>query len=112
MNIDVINENIKELENSETTFENVQELAYLYTVKNNFQKFDEVETELNEIFPAYKKYVESKREYQLHRTDETGMIKYMEILCQEVADFLDALYSGTSTLKERKFLKAVFERFN
>lgn len=110
MNLQIIEENIKELEMADTTFDTVQELALLYIIKNNLKSPVQttVEREYTEILPAYKKYVEAKRQFQLKQTDETNMIKYMELLCSEISDFLIALYSGTSTYKERKLLEQIF----
>lgn len=107
MNLQTIQENILELENSETTFDSVQELAYLYIIRNNF-KSDAVEKEMSDILPAYEKYISAKKKYQLGETDDTCMIKYMELLCDEISEFLSALYSGTSTRKERKLLESIF----
>lgn len=111
MDIDILEENIQELENSDTTFENVQELAYLYIIKDHLYssnasiKQDDVEKELSDILPAYQKYINSKRRYQLHDTDDESMIKFMQLVCQELKEFILSLYNGTSTRKERHYIE-------
>ena len=61
--------------------------------------------ELMEILPAYDKYIESKRKYQMYESDDIAMCHYMDLLCEEIADFIYSLYSGTETRKERHKLE-------
>lgn len=63
------------------------------------------ENELMEILPAYEKYVNAKRLYQMKQTDDVAMVEYMELLCYEISDFMMELYAGTSTRKERHHLE-------
>lgn len=104
MDIEIINENIKILEDSETSLENIQELALLYTVKNNFSG-DKVESELSDILPAYKKYLDAKRKFQMKEIDDTPMVDYMKLLCKEIQDFVLLLYNNTHTRKERHYIE-------
>ena len=112
MDIQIINENITELENLDTTFDNVQELAYLYIIKDHFTKSDKIEQELSDILPAYQRYVEAKRRFQLNLTDSEPMIELLKLLCQEIADFIGILYSGTSTRKERHILEETLSKIH
>lgn len=103
MDINVINNAITTLENEETTFDNVSELAMLYIVRDKMQ--NELMTGMshssNEILPTYKKYREIKTRYQLGQTDEGEVIRTTKLLCHEISEFLDNLFSCTDMLKER-----------
>ena len=106
MDIDIIEQNIQDLENADTSFCNVEELAMLYIVqdhlKNRLQT--QIEDELDDILPVYKKYIDVKQKFQLNQVDDTAVLHYFSLVCQEIKEFLLTLYSGTSTLKERKQL--------
>lgn len=106
MDIQIIDENIKELEMGDTTFDTVQELAFLYIVKANFKSSIQtmVEREYDDILPAYKKYVEAKRQFQFNQADETSMLKYLQLLCNEIQEFILSLYSSTNMRKERHYI--------
>ena len=104
MDIQIIQDNIDVLENSETSLENIQELALLYTVRNNFSG-DKVESELSDILPDYKKYLDAKRKFQMKETDDTPMVDYMKLLCKEIQDFVLLLYNNTHTRKERHYIE-------
>ena len=110
LDLEEINNTIKELENADTTFDTCIKLSALYTVKSNLEQppRNETENELDDILPAYRKYINAKREYQLNGGDESSMIKYMKLLCVEISEFLNSLYSGTSTENEREFIKSIF----
>lgn len=110
----LIEENIIELENSDTTFENVQELAYLYIIRDKlFTVADKTEKELSEILPAYEKYIDAKRKFQMKQSDDEQIIYYFNLTCEELKDFICSLYSGTSTRKERQSLiNLLYELYN
>ena len=106
MDIQIINENITILENSDTTVDNVQELALLYIVRKGLKSSLQtmVDGELKDVFPAYTKYIEAKRKFQLNEIDEFAMVKYMQLLCNEIKEFIETLYHTTDTRKERVIL--------
>ena len=106
MDIQAIQDNIKELENGITNVDNVQELACLYIVRDNLLKQDTniVEQELKDILPAYRKYCNTKTKYQLHEVTEEAVEHDMNLLCQELKDFIITLHSGTDFYKERRIL--------
>lgn len=108
MDIKAIDTVIKELEDSDTTADNVQELSSLYIVKEYLQKHNNnVEKELNDILPAYNEYVDCKRNYQLHKGNIDSMLFCFKILCQEVEEFVYSIYSGTCTGKERRYFNTM-----
>ena len=104
----LIQEAITELENGETTLENITELASLYIVVDHFP-INKVEDELNDILPAYGNYVAVKRQYQLRETTESGLVKAMKLLCTEIEEFITTLYQCTDANRERKCLKDALE---
>jgi len=106
-----IEDTINELENQPTTLDNCRILADLYICKANNEKAvyeqnttlkDDVENELNDILPTYRNYVDAKRRYQLHELNVDVPIKYMKDVCKEIKEFIQVLYSGTSTIDERE----------
>lgn len=130
MNIDEIRSAIVELENSDTTYENCRKLASLYIVDRIYQERTEnalerkitqltanderdTEKELNDLFPSYQKYAETKRKYCLGQLPESLLQKDMLNLCEEISEFLHILYINTYTDKEREAIKTIiidFER--
>ncbi len=104
MDIKAIEDNIKELENSITNVDNVQELACLYIVRDNLLKQDTniVEQELNDILPAYKKFCITKTKYQMQEVTEDAVVHDMKIVCQELKEFILSLYSNSDFYKERQ----------
>lgn len=113
MDIRAIQDAIRELEESDTTFENVQELAALYIVKENLlptidakvNEQDIVESELDDILPRYKYYVNLKRKYQMHEATKELLIISMQDVCKEIKDLVFTLYNNTDTADERKLIK-------
>lgn len=112
MDIIAITEAIETLQNSDTTVENVNELASLYIVKEHLQTRleTEIDREYDDILPAYKKYVEIKRRYQLKEVTEGAVIKALNVLCQEIQEFLHIIYIHTDMNRERKILLTLFEQ--
>ena len=100
MNIEEIQSEIKTLERDATTFSNVSKLASLYIVNERLQNgtqaiVDGIQRELNDILPAYRKYVEVKRECQLKNTDKTALIDSIQLVCKELQEFILILYNNT-----------------
>ena len=108
LNIDEVNNTIAELENGETTFDTCIKLASLYTVKEHYNSInDEVVEEYNDILPQYRKYVESKRKYQLGEITEMALEKQTTLVCKEVSEFIRSLYSSTDMPIERELIKSM-----
>ena len=105
MDIRTIDATITELENSETTLENIEYLAHLYTVRSILSNSVNVENEYNDILPAYSNYINIKKQYQMGDISEGAVIKALKYVCTEIIEFLLTLYSGTDMNKERKCLK-------
>lgn len=123
MDMYMINDTIEELEQSDTNFANCDKLAMLYIIKDHYKKYppvlrglyDEVEEELNDIAPQYKKYCELKRKYQLNEISKEPVIQSMNLVCKEIEDFIRILYCNTDMKEERdliiKMLKAQTEKY-
>jgi len=113
MDIVAINEAIQALENDTTTFENVQELACLYIVRDNLTSGLKSESsglnEVDDILPYYNKYVDIKRRYQLHQTSESEVIAGIKSVCKELEEFITQLYQGTDMNKERICIKQMIQ---
>ena len=114
MDIKIINEMIEELEDSDTTYANVADLASLYMVREKFNApADVVTKELSDILPAYNVYKTVKRNYQLNGIDKSKVIRQMEFVCKELKDFVGILYSSSDLLEERELiLKTIKELGN
>ena len=113
MDIVAINEAIEILENKETNFDNVSELAMLYIVRNNHQSIsDSTSDELNDILPCYQKYQEVKGRYQQGMTSEGEVIRTLKLLGQEIKEFIDNLYCNTDMNKERLYIKEMICQLN
>ena len=114
MRIEEIDDWIEDLENADTNADNVIELASLYIVKENLRdgiqgKVDGVSTELDDIFPAYHKYKDKRKRQQLQELPTDACISELSLLCKEIQDFIIALYSQASLLKERRILVAMID---
>lgn len=115
MDISEIERTIKQLEGGDTTFESCRKLATLYVVRDNLTT-DNVEKELNDILPCYRRYIQIKREYQLGKATDYLLINGMAVVCNEIKEFIETLYNNTELLKERlkieKTIKELSEKYN
>lgn len=110
MNIQEIENTIKELENADTTFSNCQKLASLYIVKKYHtntvpQKMNEnVVKEFNDILPMYSEYCNIKRRYQLKELTEDAVITAIKNVSREIKEFIKTLYANVDTEEEKEEL--------
>ena len=117
MDIVAIREAIINLENEETTPNNVSELAHLYTVYNQLSQNPENtgEDELSDIFPYYRKYLDTKRRYQQNKAIDSEVIQGIKDVCRELKEFIDVLYYNTDMNKERlcirKLIADLFKQY-
>lgn len=113
MDMYMIDSTIDELEQSETNFSNCDKLAMLYIIKDHYKKYppvsrglyDEVEEELNDIAPQYKKYCELKRDYQLGNIQKDAVLHSLKLVTIEIKEFITILYNNTDMKEERDELK-------
>ena len=111
MDIDIIQDTIYTLENTEITLDTIHDLASLYIVRDKLLKGEigarkgTLEAEINDILPSYMKYKEQKIQYQLNNIPEETIIISLNLLCQEINEMITMLYSCTEMYKERKCIK-------
>lgn len=107
MNLQELNENITMLEKEPMTFSNCQKLASLYLCRAHMspEQTDVVRKELKEILPQYSNYIETRKAYQMHRVGKEEVIKVLGYLCQEISEFLQALYSASESKEEQELIK-------
>lgn len=115
MDINSIIEEIQTLESGPTTVNNVIELASLYIVKEQLQNgnmpgINGLQTEIKDILPAYNKYCEVKRKYQLNEISDDAVIYQLELVLQEIEDLICTIYRGTNMRKERRKIKETLEK--
>lgn len=104
---------IEELEDSDTTYANVADLASLYIVKDRLnQSNDNVTKELNDILPAYNVYRDVKRNYQLNGIDKSKVLQQLEFVCGELSEFICMLYSNSDLEEERQYLMKMISQLN
>ena len=107
LDLEEISSAIKELENSQTTYDTCIKLAALYTVRNELTASDNnpVVVELKDILPQYREYCSVKRRYQMQEVPDTAVHSAMQYLCDEIVEFLHTLYSNSDTRLERSMLR-------
>ena len=109
LDIEEIENTIHELEEGDTTFDTCIKLSALYNVREHIlnagQKVtDNVTKELGDILPHYEAYIRAKQNYQLEKVGEETVVQYMTAVCQEIKEFMLALYTSTDTPQERFLL--------
>ena len=110
LDIELVNNTIEELENSETNFTNCNNLASLYIIREYLNKYSNqteqtVEKELSDILPHYDIYCDKKRDYQLGNISKDIVLKSLQSVCQEISEFLHILYTSTDMPEEREMIK-------
>lgn len=116
MDLTAIQDNIEELENADTTVENVRELASLYIVRENYKNanltviFNDTAKELDDILPQYRKYIEIKRQYQLGQLPDTAVKKSIRNVCREIYEFISTMYSCTDMKAERDCIDELIQK--
>ena len=62
------------------------------------------DSELQDILPAYQKYIDTKRRYQQYEVVDKMLIYAMQSLCDEIVEFIADLYHNTETEAERALI--------
>lgn len=121
MNLTIIEQTIFDLENASLNSENVQELAHLYIIRNNFKKneeniieeaIDRVTAELKDILPQYRRYKEVRRQCALKQVNQDAVSECLQCVCVELQDFIQALYTNTECEEERNQIKRTLNELN
>lgn len=117
LDISDIKKTIKELENSETKFDNCIKLAALYTVLDHYSPEESskvaktktedsgVQKEYTDILPMYHNYCDIKRKYQRDGVSSVAVMKSIKDVCTEIREFIQTLYSTTDMPEEREAIR-------
>lgn len=100
MDKSIVNEMIGELESADTTFQNCNDLAALYKVRDELGA-NKIEGEISDILPAYRQYIQIKMNYQNGKTNKDKVIKSINLVCKEIHDLVKTLYSCSDMPLER-----------
>ena len=101
LDLQMVENTIKELEEADTNFANCEKLANLYIVREYNTTTDEVTEELSDILPHYNIYCEKKRGYQMDNLTSSAVINALDVVCKEIKEFMSTLYSSTDMQEER-----------
>ena len=117
LDLEMIEDTIRELEQEPTSFENCNLLSSLYicreinknrnmklTDTSNDVSHDSNYIELADILPAYIRYVDTKKRYQQFEVVDKMLIYAMEDVCKELVEFIATLYHNTETTAERTLI--------
>lgn len=100
MDIQIIENTIDELEHSDISMNNAIELASLYIIRNNNltginkEETGGIQGEIEDILPAYTEYRQVKTQYQLNNLPDFVVVKTLKLLCQEIENVINLLYSS------------------
>lgn len=110
LDLEEINNTIMELENGDTTFDTCIKLAALYTVREKqIIPKTNTEKELSDILPAYRKYVDVLKAYQMGNSSDKALLDCTQLVCQELKEFILSLYSSTDGQNFRHYIEETLQ---
>ncbi len=121
MTLEVINDMIQDIEQSDNSLSNARSLASLYILRLVYEKrlktqinasHDNVQRELDDILPSYNYYIDTKRRFQLKELDKNLVIEALKDVCIEIKEFIQILYSNTDIQTERDTIKEMLSDLN
>ena len=107
MENNALNAKIEQMEQSELTMDIYRDLAVLYIIKDHLDKQNPVVSELRDVLPEYRKYIDIKRKYQRKELTESAVILAMQNVCTEIKQFVRTLYSSTDMPEEREQIRRI-----
>ena len=110
LDMSMVENTIKELENADTNFSNCDKLASLYIIRDHNTVADEVTEELSDILPHYSIYCDKKRDYQVNKVGEDAIINALQVVCNEIMEFIQTLYSSTDMAEERALIVTLIDK--
>ena len=110
LDMQMVENTIKELEGAETNFSNCEKLASLYIIREYNTISDEVTEELSDILPHYNMYCDKKREYQVNKIGEDIVVNALQVVCNEIFEFMHTLYSSTDMVEERAIIISLIDK--
>lgn len=121
-------EDIEKLEKLLPTPQTCSKLADLYILYDHLYKIDnilnseysfsaepkqiKVDSETDIILPTYSVYIESKRNYQQGDIPKEKVLKNLEILSDELKDFVKRIYRNSDMPEERAILNRTINDIN
>lgn len=111
--------NLNEMKAREPTAQNMRDVALLelwtnLKTKNNETVMNvsdaEIKKETHDILPAYFRYVNVKRKYQLKEVTQEKVIDTLKVLIDELNDLINLLYRNTDTNEERTLLNQMLQK--
>lgn len=125
MDIKEIEKEIEKLENEKESYKTVSALADMYIVrkylnkKNTAETYSEQNTEndaetefMTDVLPAYKRYKEVKRKYQLGNTTKEKVLLCMDKLTKEIKELIQIMYTNSDMPEERNKISEFIEDLN
>ena len=121
LDLNLIENTIKELEDTDTNFSTCEKLASLYIIRAYHQPSDvqystedepNIRKELDDILPHYNIYCNRKAEYQLGNIGKEPVIHSFKAVCKELIEFITVFYNNTDMIEERDILKEYLEKLN
>ena len=64
-------------------------------------EFEKVQSEIDDILPAYKRYSDEKTKFQHDDSSKENVLKYQNMVCREIFDLIKTLYSCSDMPLER-----------
>lgn len=112
LDIDLIENTIRQLEQDATTLDNCILLSSLYICRENYynanmsvlEASNDASYRVYTVLPSYDNYIETKKRYQQYEVVDKMLIYAMDNLCREIVDFISNLYHNTETEAERALL--------
>lgn len=103
MDINIINQAIQDLENTEINSAVIKELAALYIIRDKYNYSNTTDPDQSDvdILPSYRRYQTIKRKFQLGEISEDALVPNMKLIMEELEEFLLLLYTNTYLRKER-----------
>lgn len=101
MDVKILDELIEEVKDSDTTYANARDLSALCSARDILTSPTDIEKEIDDILPAYRQYVDIKTRYQLKQIDKESVIYSLNLVCREIEELIQILYSSTDMPLER-----------
>ena len=125
ISLETIDKTILEHESKDTTYANCEKLAWLYIVRDHLREYEphsnsqlmdinskETTSTKENILPAYDSYIKNKKEFQLKNISKEKLIYSLDILSNEIKEFIKKLYRNSETPEEREKINNLINEIN
>lgn len=92
----------------------LQALCYTQPAKTEpaDESVKQVKKEADDVLPAYKKYKEIKRQFQLGDATKEKMLSAFDNLARELRELIQIIYRNTNTPEERERLQTLLDNMS